>query len=72
MTTAYKPTTRLRFIEREVKGNIAVSRNSDGSEMWSVKTERVLQQWFGPDMPSYMADPTVGEWCDVPLVEGAP
>ena len=71
MTTAYKPTTRLRFIEREVKDAQHAS-NPDGTQMWSVRSVRILQQWFGPDMTSYMFDPTIGEWRDVPLVEGAP
>ena len=30
---------------------------------------RILQQWWAPDVPSYMVDPTEGEWRDVPVQE---
>jgi hypothetical protein len=58
----YVPTARLRFVEREVPG---VSGGAPPC------TLRILQQWWGQDLPSYMADIAEGEWRDVPLgIEG--
>jgi hypothetical protein len=58
MTENYVATARLRW---------TTSATSDPQVgAW------VLQQWFAPNMPSYMADPSIGEWRAVPVVEGAP
>ncbi len=45
------PTESLRFID-DVRG---------------MQMQRVLQQWYAPDMPKYMRG-SEGEWRDVPLV----
>lgn len=46
------PTARLRWVERMVE---------------EVFTERVLQQWWAPDVPGYMVRSDAGEWRDVPV-----
>ena len=48
---AWKPTSRLRWVRMRVPGIEA--------------TQLLLQQWFAPDVPSYMIVPTEGEWRDV-------
>jgi hypothetical protein len=53
--STYVRTPTLRFVERAVQ---------DGKRTTVV---RVLQQWWAPNMPAYMADPNTGEWRDVPL-----
>ncbi len=53
-TESYEATPRLRFVERAIEGE-------------TPRMYRILQQWFAPPMPSYMRDPKVGEWRDVPL-----
>jgi hypothetical protein len=45
------PTENLRFID-VVRG---------------MQMQRVLQQWYAPDMPKYMRS-AEGEWRDVPFV----
>jgi hypothetical protein len=57
------PTSRLRFVTR----TIAAETVFKGEH-----TVLILQQWWGPNVPSYMVDPSVGEWRDVPLTEEAP
>jgi hypothetical protein len=54
----WRPTPRLRFVERPGPAEVG--------------TVRVLQQWHGPELPAYMRDDTTGEWRDVPLIEGEP
>ena len=51
------PTARLRWVTRPAQ---------------PPALERVLQCWHAPEMPGYMRDMRVGEWRDVPMVEGAP
>lgn len=58
----WKPTARLRFVARAVP-------TREGTAMLSV---RILQQWFAPDVPAYMVDPTQGEWRDVALESETP
>ena len=55
------PTPRLRFVER------AVSLDAE-----SCRTVKILQQWWAPNVPSYMVDPSQGAWRDVPLEMGEP
>jgi hypothetical protein len=58
----WKPTARLRFVERAaatVKGKPTF-------------TAKILQQFWAPNMPAYMADPSVGEWRDVEVGVEAP
>jgi hypothetical protein len=57
----WKPTATLRFVEREVKRE----KIQNAPEIWSMSTVRILQQWFAPDVPAYMVDPTQGEWRDI-------
>ena len=57
------PTTRLRFVEREVQ--VPVPEFGPGFTK-SMKV-RILQQWW-EDKESSRFDP-VGEWRDVPLEE---
>jgi hypothetical protein len=47
------PTAKLRFLDR-----------ASGATMREV----VLQQWWAPDVPSYMRDESQGEWRDVQVV----
>lgn len=61
MSGDWKPTPRLRFVERAIQEIPDIGRRA-----------RILQQWWAPDLPGYMADEATGEWRDVPLVEGAP
>lgn len=49
-TSGYAPTAHLRFVRRAVDENTA---------------RFILQQWWAPDVPKYMADPRKGEWRDV-------
>lgn len=68
MSTAadnYKPTARLRFIER-----LPPADPIDGPAGGPAR--RILQQFWGPEAPAYMRDDSVGEWRDVPLVESHP
>jgi hypothetical protein len=51
----YKPTARLRFIERPMS-----------MDAENCATQKVLQQWWGVELPAYMRDDSVGEWRDVP------
>ena len=55
------PTARLRFVERR-----APSDHTDGPP------RRILQQWWAPSVPSYMVDPSQGQWVDVPMGVEAP
>lgn len=53
-----QPTAKLRWVNRVVQqdpktGSIMVRQYG-------------LQQWWAPDVPSYMVDATQGEWRDVP------
>ena len=50
------PTTRLRFVKRDVPTEPGVAREL-----------RILQQWWAEDMPGYMRSQARGEWRDVPL-----
>ena len=64
----WAPTERLRFVERQT---------SEGVEQKSKKTTvartvRILQQWFAPNVPSFMRG-NEGEWRDVSIEsENAP
>jgi hypothetical protein len=60
----FKPTARLRFVLRK-----PVSENSCDLNAMPV---RILQQWFAPNVPAYMVDPTQGEWRDIPLESETP
>jgi hypothetical protein len=59
----WKPTARLRFVER------AAAHDNEGKATY---VARILQQWHGPELPSYMADAAVGEWRDVEVGVEAP
>jgi hypothetical protein len=58
------PTARLRWVMRTPADAAACSLNA--------LPDKVLQCWHAPEMPGYMRDMRVGEWRDVPMVEGAP
>ena len=58
MSHLFVPTERLRFVERNVI-------RSDGPH-----TDRILQQFYTPNMPAYMRGDE-GEWRDVELVQEA-
>jgi hypothetical protein len=58
MSAEWRATPRLRWVDRPTAGD-------------PIRTV-VLQQWWGPDLPGYMRDDSVGEWRDVPVVGGAP
>lgn len=62
MTASHTSTMNLRFIERE----IAVSQ-TPGSEIWTFRKVRILQQMFVPKDWSTGLDEF---WMDVPFVEG--
>lgn len=55
--TKWIATARLRWLDRPAD---------------TPARELVLQQWWGPELPSYMADPTIGEWRDVPMTQAEP
>ena len=48
----WRPTARLRWVAAGVPAETNPS---------------TLQQWWGPEAPSYMRDDSVGEWRDVPM-----
>jgi hypothetical protein len=52
----WRPTARLRFVERPLAEYGEEHRGA-----------RILQQWWGPELPSYMRDDSVGEWRDIPM-----
>ena len=54
------PTTKLRFVEREIETNAAY-----GNYFVRVKV-KILQQWWEPHYPG---SAVAGEWRDVPLEE---
>lgn len=56
-----KPTAHLRWVRREVAAQ-QVHANPD---VWSGHVTNILQQWWAPDVPAYMVDPSQGEWRDV-------
>ena len=58
MSNIFVPSERLRFVLRNVI-------RSDGPH-----TQRVLQQWYTLNVPSYMRGDE-GEWRDVELVQEA-
>jgi hypothetical protein len=60
----WKPTARLRFVERPAPTTL----DKKGKPIIT----RILQQFWAPNMPSYMADPSVGEWRDVEVGVEAP
>lgn len=64
MNGELKPTARLRFIEREMPKQLV------GPNVISAYMASILQQWWAPDVPAYMVDPSQGEWRDVPLESG--
>lgn len=51
------PTTKLRFVERREVGKPTLGIAIETSQ-------KILQQWFSPDMPAYMQSGE-GEWRDV-------
>jgi hypothetical protein len=51
MNGDWKPTGKLRFVER---------RDADG-------VTRILQQFIAPDVPSYLMNDREGKWVDVPV-----
>jgi hypothetical protein len=57
------PTAKLRFVERTEKMDPFYRMvDANGNMVPSVRTYRVLQQWWGdPEWPS------IGEWRDVPV-----
>jgi len=62
MAVSHLPTMNLRFIERDV----AVSM-TPGSELWTFRKVRILQQMFVPrDWSTGLNE----YWQDVPFVEG--
>jgi hypothetical protein len=61
--TKWQPTARLRFVVRTVD----ITADMPPNFMKATRDMRILQQWYAPDMPGYMRDPTVGEWRDVPI-----
>lgn len=62
MAVSHQPTMNLRFIEREV----AVSQ-TPGSELWTYRKVRILQQMFVPkDWSTGLEE----FWQDVQFVEG--
>jgi hypothetical protein len=61
MNQHWRPTPRLRFVERPAS-----------LDAENARTIKILQQWHGPELPAYMRDDTTGEWRDVPLIEGEP
>jgi hypothetical protein len=62
MNDDWQPTTRLRFVNYTSPLNASPVSGA----------RKILQQWWAPNMPAYMQDPTVGEWRDVPLMEESP
>jgi hypothetical protein len=54
------PTPRLRWVERPAPRFKAPKA-----------TVRVLQQWWAPDVPSFMRDDRIGEWREVALEKEA-
>ena len=54
------PTAKLRFVERRPPSD-PVDGPAGGPP------RRILQQWWAPSVPSYMVDPSQGQWVDVPL-----
>ncbi len=66
------PTARLRWVERATTAdapmNDAVIREIRGDRA----TDKILQQWWAADVPSYMRATAEGEWRDVPAGVEAP
>ena len=63
--TSWRPTARLRWVDR--------CRPLPGASMPGSRIgERILQQFWGPEAPSYMRDDSIGEWRDVPFGVEAP
>jgi hypothetical protein len=44
--------------------------NADNSTSETLHHE--LQQWFGPELPAYLRDDSVGEWRPIPVGIGSP
>jgi hypothetical protein len=59
----YRPTPRLRWVK---------SAQTDPWFDITRPTALKLQQWFGPELPAYMRDDSVGEWRDVVVSQEAP
>jgi hypothetical protein len=57
MNEDWKPTARLRLVNRSPPPGTEVAPG------WKL---RILQQWFAPDVPSYMLGDE-GEWRDIPV-----
>ena len=60
MSEKFIPTARLRFVKRA---------HEFQSMDPTMPMQRILQQWWAEDMPSYMRDKALGEWRDVELTE---
>lgn len=55
-----QPTAKLRWVERL---GVPILNDDDTHTQCVI---HILQQWWAPDVPSYMVDTTQGEWRDVP------
>lgn len=66
MNEDWKPTARLRLIKRDNRS--AEQRERHEKEGVAYFYQPTLQQWYAPDVPSYMRTQSDGEWRDV-LVE---
>jgi len=56
------PTARIRYVSREGAPVLVDPKRKIYSEG---PTVFALQQWWAPNVPAYMIDPTQGEWRDV-------
>jgi hypothetical protein len=78
MNSDWVPTARLRWVAREVVvgGQPSADSISDSYPATSAamnRFQRVLEQWWTADLPSYMRRANEeGEWREVVTVEDAP
>jgi hypothetical protein len=61
MNSSYVPTSKLRWVRRP----LSVSEGGGAVSIDAMLDSRVLQQWWAPNLPGYMADQSIGEWRDV-------
>jgi hypothetical protein len=60
------PTAKLRWLARVVPAEVLMP----GQKIYaSEHTVTILQQWWAPNVPAFMADDRIGEWRDVVVVE---
>jgi len=60
------PTSRLRFVEREISNPYEFEL---GKHIMLTKTIRILQQWWEPEynVIDMVVDKKTGQWRDVPI-----